>query len=324
MRREALIAGAVLFRLGRQIDVGLHVAGEDFLQRPAEFAQVEHRIVELRQDDRRSAQIFLGDGGAADAAVLVDIIVALDPVLVVGEVDHPLAQVGAVDEMVEHVERQQIGIAIGLVADVDQRLALVIAVEELVLADRGDQEAERVLLPARRGRRARDRSSALSRATPLPSFSSLPKERRLYRAAAGSGSAYLKAAGQGGGADRSDRVRARSRAAAAWRWPARSAGVARAARERRRARRARPRPAGVRAARSGDRSGASGITARLLPARSAAGAATSTSVGQHEGWRAGIEQDGKGSAYGAFRQGRIRRLSFTLFAQQSSRTFQKR
>ena len=49
------------------------------------------------------------------------------------------------------VERQQVGIAVGLAANVDQGLALVIALEEILARHRRDQETERILVPPRRG-----------------------------------------------------------------------------------------------------------------------------------------------------------------------------
>ena len=133
------------------------MTGENLLQRPAEFGEIEHRIVQLRQDDRGATQIFLGDRDPAHPAALVDIGIARNPVLVIGEIDHALAQVGAGDELVHCRQRQQLGVALGLIPDVDQRLALVMAIEKLVPRDRRDQKAERVLLPTRGGRRAADR-----------------------------------------------------------------------------------------------------------------------------------------------------------------------
>ena len=166
------------------------------------------------------------------------------------------------------VERQQVGIAVGLAADVDQRLALVIAVEEFLRAR-----------PARSGSRARPPPSAARAALPGAFGPRLlrtqrrvhdlasPRIGRPYRAARGLRK-RLFALGRGEGGS-NDRARAPFRAA-------RSVAVAGARSRRslerlaeaRRAPRARRPPAGSRAANS--RVGASGITARLLPARSAA------------------------------------------------------
>ena len=68
----------------------------------------------------------------------------------VGEIDQPFAQIRRVDEMIDDVERQQVRIAVGLVADVDQRLLFIVIFEEVLGADRVDQEAQGILLPARR------------------------------------------------------------------------------------------------------------------------------------------------------------------------------
>ena len=166
-------------------------------------------FVELRQDDRRAAQIFLGDDGAADPAVLVDIGVALDPVAMVGEVDHPFAQVGAVDEMVERFEGQQVGIAVRLVADVDQRLALVIAVEE---RPRGSTGAIR-----------KPSASSSQRGDGARAFASLRRNAALLILASPGGGdsigggaaqeALICRRAEAAAADRRDRARARSRAA---------------------------------------------------------------------------------------------------------------
>ena len=189
MGRKALVGGPVLAGLGRQIDVGLDVAGEDLLERAAELAEVEHRIVEVGQDDGRAAKIMLGDPDRADPAAAVDIGLAGDAVLLVGKVDHALLEVGAGDEMIEHVEGQQVGVALGFMALGDQRLALVIALEERLAGDRRDQEAERVLVPARRGALRPDRPK-LRLAHRRPTHAILPKAG-LYRGPAAAGSRYF-------------------------------------------------------------------------------------------------------------------------------------
>src|SRR6185295_634336 len=101
-----------------------------------------------------------------------------------------LAQIGAVDEIVEDLQGEQVGIAVRLIADVDQSLALVIAAEKVLGRHRRDQEAERILLPARRSRRGRRfRSRLLQRRT--RHNKPLPKTGRPYRRRRASGSGYF-------------------------------------------------------------------------------------------------------------------------------------
>src|SRR5206468_7468996 len=105
---------------------------------------------------------------------------------------HPLAQIGAVDEIVEDLEGQQVGIALRLAADVDQRLVLIMAAEEILAGDGRDQEAERILFPAGRGRGDRRlRSRLVERRTSHVPPSQRPA--RPYRRARAPGSRYFGA-----------------------------------------------------------------------------------------------------------------------------------
>src|SRR6185295_14345792 len=90
----------------------------------------------------------------------------------------------------ENLEGQQIGIALRLVADVDERLALIIAAEEGLGRHRRDQEAEGILFPVRRwARGGRLRSRFLQRRT--GHTQPLPRTLRPYRRRRASGSGYF-------------------------------------------------------------------------------------------------------------------------------------